>query len=312
MITNKTISLTDLLRDFNAGLTKQAEDVDAALAPAPAPVTAPAAEVCPECGQSPCVCECPEGECATSETDAMQEAAATVNEKQTEAVDAAKALQSMADEYIAKHDSAIQKEAAVFGEIFAQAAYDTMKKQAAAEEAYSTTMGYFNNDEAEPEFDFSKQAEEAYNAVMGYFNNDEAEPEFDFSKQAEEAYNYTLCKLAAEEAYAAVASPEAAAAQAVSDSAAAAKALVEHITNKSDAEAAAGSAAAQAYQATMDQLAAQPTEDEQAAAAQDAYNEAAAQLQAQAQPDPQMAAASQNAYDTAMAQLAAQQQAPQA
>ena len=87
-------------------------------------------EVCPECGQSPCVCQA-----APSETDAMQEAAATVDQKQNEAVDAAKVLKNMVDEYIAKHDNAIAKEAEVFGEIFAQAAYDTMKKQAAAEEA---------------------------------------------------------------------------------------------------------------------------------------------------------------------------------
>lgn len=267
MITNKTISLSDLLRDFNAGLTKQAEDaapVEAAPAPAPTP------EVCPQCGQSPCVCE------AQSETDAMQEAASTVNEKQNEAVDAAKVLKNMADEYIAKHDNAIAKEAEVFGEIFAQAAYDTMKKQAAAEEAYNNTMGYFEADNDDDSL--QKQAEAAF----------------------EQAYNYTLCKIAADEAYATVASPEAAAAQAVSDSASAAKALVEHITNKggSDPEAAAGAAAAQAYQDTMNQLAAQP-----AAAAQAAYDEAAAQMQAA----PQANAVAQNAYDTAMQQL--QQQA---
>ena len=288
MITSKTISLGDLLRDFNAGLNKQAEVADAAVvapvaAPAPAPAPVPEGEVCPECGQSPCVCECPDGECATSETDAMQEAAAAVDQKQNEAVDAAKVLKSMADEYIAKHDSAIQKEAAVFGEIFARSAYDTMQKQAAADEAYRHTMGYIDYD-----YEFSKQAEEAY----------------------EQAYNYTLCKIAAEEAYTTV-SPEAAAAQAVSDSAAAAKSLVEHLTNKTDAESAAGAAAAQAYQETMNQLAdQQPAEDEQAAAAQAAYDEAAAQMQQAQQVQPQQAAAAQNAYDTAMAQL--QQQMPQA
>ena len=260
MITNKTISLSDLLRDFNAGLNKQAEDA------------APAPEVCPQCGQSPCVCEAP------SETDAMQEAAATVDQKQNEAVDAAKVLKNMADEYIAKHDNAIAKEAEVFGEIFAQSAYETMRKQAAAEGAYNNTMDYFEADNDDNE-SLQKRAEEAY----------------------EQAYRYTLCKIAAEEAYAA-ASPEAAAAQAVSDSASAAKALVEHLTNKggTNPEAAAGAAAAQAYQETMNQLGggAQPAEDEQAAAAQAAYDEAAAQMQA---------APAQNAYDTAMQQL--QQQA---
>ena len=267
MITNKTISLSDLLRDFNSGLNKQAEEaapVEAASTPAP--------EVCPQCGQSPCACEAP------SETDAMQEAAATVDQKQNEAVDAAKVLKNMADEYIAKHDNAIAKEAEVFGEIFAQSAYETMRKQAAAEGAYNTTMDYFEADNDGNE-SLQKRAEEAY----------------------EQAYRYTLCKIAAEEAYAA-ASPEAAAAQAVSDSASAAKALVEHLTNKggdSDPESAAGAAAAQAYQETMNQLGggAQP------AAAQAAYDEAAAQMQAAPQAD----AVAQNAYDTAMQQL--QQQA---
>ena len=274
MITNKTISLSDLLRDFNSGLNKQAEDAPVTpVAPEAASVSTPAPEVCPECGQSPCVCQA-----APSETDAMQEAAATVDQKQNEAVDAAKVLKNMADEYIAKHDNAIAKEAEVFGEIFAQAAYDTMKKQAAAEEAYNNTMGYFEADNEDDSL--QKQAEAAF----------------------EQAYRYTLCKIAAEEAYAA-ASPEAAAAQAVSDSASAAKALVEHLTNKggdSDPESAAGAAAAQAYQETMNQLGggAQPAEDEQAAAAQAAYDEAAAQMQA---------APAQNAYDTAMQQL--QQQA---
>lgn len=197
MITAKTISLSDLLRDFTSGLNKQAEDAPVApVAPEAASVSTPVPEVCPECGQSTCVCQA-----APSETDAMQEAAATVDQKQNEAVDAAKVLKNMADEYIAKHDNAIAKEAEVFGEIFAQAAYDTMKKQAAAEEAYNNTMGYFEAD-----------------------NEDDS-----LQKQA---YNYTLCKIAADEAYATVASPEAAAAQAVSDSASAAKALVEHLTNK--------------------------------------------------------------------------------
>ncbi len=205
MITTKIISLSDPLRDFTSGLNKQAEEAPVApVAPEAASVSTPAPEVCPECGQSPCVCQA-----APSETDAMQEAAATVDQKQNEAVDAAKVLKNMVDEYIAKHDNAIAKEAEVFGEIFAQAAYDTMKKQAAAEEAYNNTMGYFEADNEDDSL--QKQAEAAF----------------------EQAYNYTLCKIAADEAYATVAeSPEAAAAQAVSDSASAAKALVEHLTNK--------------------------------------------------------------------------------
>ena len=118
MITAKTISLSDLLRDFTSGLNKQAEDAPVApVAPEAASVSTPVPEVCPECGQSPCVCQA-----APSETDAMQEAAATVDQKQNEAVDAAKVLKNMADEYIAKHDNAIAKEAEVFGEIFAQEA----------------------------------------------------------------------------------------------------------------------------------------------------------------------------------------------
>ncbi|OUO53274.1 hypothetical protein B5F76_05720 [Desulfovibrio sp. An276] len=215
----------------------------------------------------------------------MQEAAATVDQKQNEAVDAAKVLKNMADEYIAKHDNAIAKEAEVFGEIFAQSAYETMRKQAAADAAYNNTMGYFEADNEDDSL--QKQAEAAF----------------------EQAYNYTLCKIAADEAYATVASPEAAAAQAVSDSASAAKALVEHLTNKggADPEAAAGAAAAQAYQDTMNQLTAQPAEDEQAAAAQAAYDEAAAQMQAAPAAVPQADAVAQNAYDTAMQQL--QQQA---
>ena len=291
MINTKNISLSELLRDFNAGLSKTAgeecppgtvcpPDMPAAPAAAAAAAGAPAEgeELCPECMSNPCICE-GEGEGDASPEDMIQ-AAVAAKTKQDEAVDATKALRDMADEYIDNHDQAIAKEAAVFGEIFAKSACEAMNRYSTPAETYTAN-------------DYSM-----------------------FKQACDEAYAYALNKLA-EEAAASDEEDENLSA-AVRDAAAAARALAEKKKKESKEEAASPEemqdAAGGAYDEAMAQMQGAPApapEGDPQAAAQGAYDEAMAQMQpAPAPVDPQAAAASQNAYDQAMAQMQAQQ--PQA
>ena len=279
MINTKNISLSELLRDFNAGLNKTAgEDCPpgAVCDPAAAPASAPAEgePLCPDCMSNPCICEEPEG----SDPDDMVQAAVNAKAKQDEAVDAAKELRDMADEYIEDHDKAIAKEAAVFGELFAKSACEAMNR-------YSG--GYGSSD-----YDMCKQA-------------------------CDSAYEYTLVKLAEDaeveddEDLSAAVRDTAAAARALAEH------KVKKSKDEASADEQAEAAQA-AYDETMAQMQgdaqAAPVDEAQMTAAQGAYNEAMAQMQQpQADPNAQAAAAaSQNAYDQAMAQMQAQQQDPQA
>lgn len=295
MLNNKKVTLSEILQDFNDGLmNKQAEEEAAAV---------PAQKVCEVCGGNPCECVddpyageqqvcgpegCPPG-APSDETAGLQSAAATVSAKQEEAVDAAKALRAMADNYIAKHARSMEQEAELFGEIFAKSAMLHMNGMADDYGAYDYSDYYMDK----------QAAEEAF----------------------ADAYDYALSKLAAEAAYADAVSSgatreqaELAAAQAVSDAAAAAKALVEHVKSAPSPEAVAGQAASEAYQQTMQQMGAgagmeqQPTPEQEAAMG--AYDETMQQMQGGApQMDPAaMPQASNNAYNVAMQQLAQQQQ----
>lgn len=293
MINTKNISLSELLRDFNAGLSKTAGDEGAMPAPAPAAMPAPAAtpaegtgeELCPECMSNPCICE-GEGEgTEDASPEDMIQAAVAAKSKQDEAVDATKALRDMADEYIDNHDTAIAKEAAVFGELFAKSACEAMQR--------------YN----EPAVDYNM-----------------------FKQACDSAYEYALTKIAEEAAAAADESSEEDEnlSAAVRDAAAAARALAEKKKKEkpSDGEGASpeemGDAAQGAYDEAMAQMqpgapAPAPAPADPQAAAQGAYDEAMAQMQgapvapAPAPVDPQMAAVSQNAYDQAMMQMQAQQ-----
>lgn len=303
MINTKNISLSELLRDFNAGLNKTAgEDCPpgapcppgAAPAPAPAGAPAPVAgeELCPECMSNPCICEDEDGDASPED---MIQAAVAAKTKQDEAVDATKALRDMADEYIDNHDQAIAKEAAVFGELFAKSACEAMNR-------YSYPMDMPTADE----YSMFKQAcDNAYTFALGKIA-EEAAAANDDDDDDEEDENLSA---------------------AVRDAAAAARALAEKKKKESkekDEEEATpeemGDAAQGAYDETMAQMQGAPAQGAPApapadpqAAAQGAYNEAMAQMQPAAAPAaPQMAAASQNAYDQAMAQMQAQQPQPQA
>lgn len=299
MINTKNISLSELLRDFNAGLSKTAgEDCppgaicDPAAAPAApgapaAPATPAGEELCPDCMSNPCICE-GEGEGDASPEDMIQ-AAVAAKTKQDEAVDATKALRDLADEYIGNHDQAIAKEAAVFGEIFAKSACEAMNR-------YNTPVETYAVDE----YSMFKQA-------------------------CDNAYTFALGKIA-EEAAAAPDEEDENLSAAVRDAAAAARALAEKKKRESREKEATkeemSDAAQGAYDETMAQMqgapAPAPVPADPQAAAQGAYDEAMAQMQpgapapapVPAPVDPQAAAASQNAYDQAMAQMQAQQ--PQA
>lgn len=291
MINTKNISLSELLRDFNAGLNKTAgEDcLPGAVCPpnmpvAPAAAPAPAApaegeELCPDCMSNPCICEDDDEGDASPED--MIQAAVAAKTKQDEAVDATKALRDMADEYIDNHDQAIAKEAAVFGELFAKSACEAMNRYSTPVEEYTV------ND---------------YNM---------------FKQACDSAYAYTLNKLA-EEAVEDDDEEDENLSAAVRDAAAAARALAEKKKKESKDEGASPEemqdAAGGAYDEAMAQMqGGAPAPADPQAAAQGAYNEAMAQMQPAAAPAPvapQMVAASQNAYDQAMAQMQAQQ--PQA
>lgn len=280
MINTKNISLSELLRDFNAGMGKYAGEgcpPGMVCDPAAAPVDKEA--LCSDCMSNPCICEEPE----SPDPSEMVQAAATAKAKQDEAVDAAKELRDMANAYIEDHDKAIAKEAEVFGELFAKSACEAMQR-------YSEPVQV--NNSMPTDYPIFKQA-------------------------CDTAYAYTMNKLAEGELPAEdEEEDESDLAEAVRDAAAAARALAEHKAKKakdkakaSDAERA--EAAQGAYDEAMAQMQGAPAPaDEQAAAAQGAYNEAMAQMQPQADPNAQ-AAASQNAYDQAMAQMQAQQQDPQ-
>ena len=286
MINTKNISLSELLRDFNAGMGKYAEE-DCPPGAVCAPVAAPAGKeaLCPNCMSNPCICEEPEGE-ESPDPSEMVQAAATAKAKQDEAVDAAKELRDMADAYIEDHDKAIAKEAEVFGEMFAKSACEAMQ--------------YYSN---------PTQV------------NDYMPADYPMFKQAcDTAYAYTMNKLAEGEVPADEADEDeddADLAEAVRDAAAAARALAEHKAKKAkDKEKASDDERAEAAQGAYDEAMAQmqpapATPDEQAAAAQGAYNETMAQMQPAPAPADAQAAASQNAYDQAMAQMQAQQD-PQA
>ena len=290
MINTKNISLSELLRDFNAGMGKYAgEDCPPGMVCDPAAAPAGKEALCPDCMSNPCICEEPEGE--GSDPDDMVQAAVQAKAKQDEAVDAAKELRDMADAYIEDHDKAIAKEAEVFGELFAKSACEAMQR-------YSEPVQVNNNNSMPADYPIFKQA-------------------------CDTAYAYTMNKLAEGELPAADDSAdeedEADLAEAVRDAAAAARALAEHKAKKAkdkEKEKASDDERAEAAQGAYDEAMAQmhptpATPDEQAAAAQGAYNETMAQMQPAPAPADAQAAASQNAYDQAMAQMQAQQD-PQA
>lgn len=290
MINTKNISLSELLRDFNAGMGKYAgEDCPPGMVCDTAAAPAGKEALCPDCMSNPCICEEPEG----SDPDDMVQAAVQAKAKQDEAVDAAKELRDMADAYIEDHDKAIAKEAEVFGTLFAKSACEAMQR-------YSEPVQVNNSMPAD--YPMFKQA-------------------------CDTAYAYTMNKLAEGELPAAAddsadEEDESDLAEAVRDAAAAARALAEHKAKKAkekEKERASDDERAEAAQGAYDEAMAQmqggapATPEEQAAAAQGAYNEAMAQMQPAPAPAPvdAQAAASQNAYDQAMAQMQAQQD-PQA
>ena len=285
MINTKNISLSELLRDFNAGLNKTAgADCPPGVVCQPDTVsvvpTTPAEgeELCPECMSNPCICEGEGEEDATPED--MLQAAVAAKTKQDEAVDATKALRDMADEYIDNHDQAIAKEAAVFGELFAKSACEAMNRYNNMDQDYSMFKQACSS---AYEYTLNKLAEDAESSNLSDAVRDvaaatralaerKADPDADTEQVAQDAYDETMAQLG-------------------------------------DAGAAGDeqTAAAQgAYNEAMAQMQQQPSAEATAqAAAQGAYNEAMAQMQ---QGGPQgdtqaAAAASQNAYDQAMSQL---------
>ena len=164
---NKTRTLSDILADF----TKAAEYEEQPTV----------AEVCEVCGQNPCVCECETSDDNVTASD-LVDAAANVEESEDQTVDAAKELREIADEYIDKHDVALQKEAAVFGQIFARSAmeeFDAMNLEKTASEAYEYAM--YKIAEAEAMEDESNIPEWLKDAIQ---NNSEA-----LNEQSETLHN---------------------------------------------------------------------------------------------------------------------------
>lgn len=279
MINTKNISLSELLRDFNAGLGKTAEEEVPPVEPAEGEA------LCQECMSNPCICE-PETE-PSSDTEPtpedMMQAAAVAKNKQDEAVDATKALRDMADEYIDSHDQAIAKEAAVFGEMFAKSACEAMNNYNTTEQDYymlkqACSSAY--------EYTLSKLAEDADTSSLSDAVRDVAAAtralaekkvdDSDKEQAAQDAYDETMAQ--------------------INDS------------DQPEVDPEQAQAAQDAYNEAMAQVSQQQPADATAqAAAQGAYNEAMAQMQ-QASPQGDTQAASQNAYDQAMAQLQQAQQ----
>lgn len=108
-----------------------------------------------------------------------ENAAKRVAENSEKLEGAAEALRSIAKEASLKHQDNMQKEAALFGELFACAVLDEFKKQAALESAQ----------------------QEAYELTMDKMAEEEVTPYL--SKIAEEAYAICLAKLAFDDGYAA-------------------------------------------------------------------------------------------------------------
>lgn len=260
MIDNNNISLNAVLKRFRSHLKTAEEEgdeekqpvIDAATAPRPGAVDAASAqEPEEECDEDEC---CEDGEC--DETDCIEQKAKQLSNAHDEALDAAEALKAMASDYIEKHDDSIQKEAAVFGQIFADAAMGRFSKYAQAEyEDENMFYDYYlqkQAEEAEYQDFLCKQAqEEAYNECLDMLLEKEAADEsayldYIFEKVAEEAYDATASQVAAAPAPAPVAAApasaddedddeaEIAAAKAISDAASAAKALVDHLDNQDE------------------------------------------------------------------------------
>lgn len=113
------------------------------------------------------------------EEDSAENAAKRVAENSEKLEGAAEALKSIAKEASLKHQDNMQKEASLFGELFACAVLDEFKKQAALENAQ----------------------QEAYELTMDKMAEEEVAPYL--SKIAEEAYALCLTKLAFDDGYAA-------------------------------------------------------------------------------------------------------------
>lgn len=110
----------------------------------------------------------------------VQSAAAGVEENSDKLENAADALKAIAKEASLKHSESMQKEAALFGQLFATTVLDEFSKQASLDEATS----------------------EAYSITMEKMAEEEVAPYL--SKVAEEAYAICLTKVAFDEAYAAM------------------------------------------------------------------------------------------------------------
>ena len=74
----------------------------------------------------------------------MEEAAEEFSEASDNAVDAARELRDIADKYIERHDEALKKEAAVFGELFADACINRMQEKVAADALADSLVSIFN------------------------------------------------------------------------------------------------------------------------------------------------------------------------
>lgn len=179
-------------------------------------------QVCPQCGNplDQCVCgdeemqdmqdmEEPQQDPGTmlseavsaledagAKSDALANASAEANQ---EVVETGEALKGIADQFINEHTAALQKEATLFGQIFAASCMNEMNKSAAiqdvSEDAYNYTQNLLEgNNQMSGNDILSKVANEAYNSTIQSISDSDA-----LIKKAAiivEAYKTSLAKLA--------------------------------------------------------------------------------------------------------------------
>lgn len=159
---------------------------------------------------------------------------ASAEEAPAEVADATDSLKKMADEYIANHDEALKKEAAIFGSIFADAfashmaekgAEEALAKTAEEEAEYNNLFNVLFMDKIASIYD------EAYlNTLYAVAGSVEEALTEKLASVSAEAYDTTMAKIAG------VSEAVEAAAEAVQDVAAAARAVAESGADEDDGE----------------------------------------------------------------------------